>query len=276
MNKIRRDWIRDITPTTTLTTTVPTPNITLTTTLPTTSIPVATPVNINLTFERSSMQWLFPLQVGTPFQALNVPIISTSSLLWVVSQLCMSPFGDACNVRTTNFFNTSLSNTISGKFDEFTFKYINGSEIIAIWANDTITMNNQTLEQAAIGLPKDMNGNESNIIIPDTINGQIGINPYQNYILDRFANEIVGIALTIPSNDSDSYGGIITFGGVDPTYIIGLLQIFNLFIAAVRTHIDAIIRLCGLIKFFIRQTHMIMKLYLVIFFHVPRCKATQS
>ncbi|CAG8837048.1 45253_t:CDS:2, partial [Gigaspora margarita] len=225
MNTIRRDWIRDITPTISLTTTVTTPTITLTTTLPTptitlttthptsTSIPIATPVNINLTFERSSMQWLFPLQVGTPPQTLNVPINSTSSLLWVVSELCMSPFGDACNVRTTNFFNTSLSNTTSGDFSEFTLKYVNGSEIITIWANDTITMNNQTLEQTAMGLPKDMKGNGSHVIIPDTVNGQIGINPYQN-------NEIVGIALAIPSNDSDSYGGIITFGGVDPTYII--------------------------------------------------------
>ncbi|CAG8742057.1 20036_t:CDS:2, partial [Gigaspora margarita] len=176
--------------------------------------PITTPLKINLTFDPSLNQWTFPIQFGTPPQTMNIPIDMTYNLLWVVSEFCISPFGDACNTsRSINLFNTSLSNTISGNYQEFTIKYINGSELVAIWANDTIIINNQTFEQMAIGFPKDIKGNES-VIIPDTTTGQIGLMPYQNYMLNNFANQTVGIALS-------STGGSITFGGIDLEYIIG-------------------------------------------------------
>ncbi|CAG8847492.1 21586_t:CDS:2, partial [Gigaspora margarita] len=90
-------------------------------------------------------------------------------------ELCMSPFGDACNNQAATFFNTSLSNSLLGDYEEFTIEYVNGSEIIGIWANDTIIINTQTFEQMHFGLPKDIKGTE-NITIPDTISGQIGNN----------------------------------------------------------------------------------------------------
>ncbi|CAG8632433.1 4381_t:CDS:2 [Gigaspora margarita] len=120
----------------------------------------------------------------------------------------MSPFGNACDNRTAILYNISFSNSITGDYDEFTFEYVNGSEIISIWVNDTIMINTQAFEQMHFGLPKDINGTE-NIVIPDTIYGQIGLMPYQN-------NQIVGIALST----NVIQGGSITFGGVDSEYII--------------------------------------------------------
>ncbi|RIB07581.1 hypothetical protein C2G38_417886 [Gigaspora rosea] len=110
----------------------------------------------------------------------------------------MSPFGNVCNNQTVTFFNTSLSNSISGDYEEFTIEYVNGSEITAIWVYDTIIINTQTFEQMQFGLPKDIKGT-GDIAIPDTINGQIGLALSPNV----------------------SKGGSITFGGVDLEYIIG-------------------------------------------------------
>ncbi|CAG8621348.1 15695_t:CDS:2 [Gigaspora rosea] len=123
----------------------------------------------------------------------------------------MNPFGNACYNRTTNFFNTSFSNTITSDYEEFKLKYIQ-SELISIWANDTIKFNNQIFEQIQIGFPKDVNGSE-NIVIPDTVSGQIGLMPYQN-------KQIVGIALSMNSTDI-GLGGTITFGGIDLDHIQG-------------------------------------------------------
>ncbi|CAG8734351.1 8642_t:CDS:2 [Gigaspora rosea] len=122
----------------------------------------------------------------------------------------MSPFGNACK-NLTNFFNTSLSNTISGSYQEFTIRYINGSEIEAVWESDTITMNNQIFVKMLFGLPTNIKGNDS-ISIPDTT-GLIGLMPYQN-------NQIVGLALSSNSEDVGN-GGSVTFGGIDSGYIIG-------------------------------------------------------
>ncbi|CAG8758399.1 7263_t:CDS:1, partial [Gigaspora rosea] len=114
----------------------------------------------------------FPIQFGTPPQILNVSVDTVSNILWVVSEFCMNPFGNACSNRTTNFFNTSFSNTTTSDYEEFTIKYVNESEIVAIWANDIIIINNEVFGQMTFGLPKDIIGNE-NISIPDTITGQI-------------------------------------------------------------------------------------------------------
>ncbi|CAG8777502.1 27745_t:CDS:2, partial [Gigaspora margarita] len=59
--------------------------------------PITTPLKINLTFDPSLNQWSFPIQFGTPPQTMNIPIDMTYNLLWIVSELCISPFGDACN-----------------------------------------------------------------------------------------------------------------------------------------------------------------------------------
>ncbi|CAG8534728.1 9702_t:CDS:2 [Gigaspora margarita] len=184
-------------PITTLITTPTAAPITTPITTPTVA-PITTPLKINLTFEPNLTQWSFPIQFGTPPQTLDILTGITSNLLWAVSELCMSPFGDACNIRAATFFNTSLSNSLSGDFEEFTIDYVNGSEIIGIWVNDTIIINTQTFEQMHFGLPKDIIGTE-NITIPDKINGQIGI------------------ALT----PNVSQGGSITFGGIDLEYILG-------------------------------------------------------
>ncbi|CAG8697005.1 27715_t:CDS:2, partial [Dentiscutata erythropus] len=163
------------------------------------------------------MQWTFPIQFGTPPQTLSIPIGTTSNLLWVVSEFCMNDLGTACSNRTTNFFNTSLSNTISGAYENFTIEYIKGSKLEGIWANDTVIINNQAFEQMAIGLPKDIDGAQ---IVPDTTIGQIGLMPYQNYILNSFAKQIVGISLSMNSEGA-GLGGTITFGGIDSGFIIG-------------------------------------------------------
>ncbi|CAG8662800.1 17648_t:CDS:2 [Dentiscutata erythropus] len=167
------------------------------------------------------MRWFFPIQFGTPSQTLNISIDTKSNLFWVVSELCMIPNGNACNNRTTNFFNTSLSNTSSIKNQEFTTEYINRSKFEGVLANDTIIINNQSFEQITFGLPKNIKiGNNT---IPDTITGQIGLMPYQSYILDNFADKIVGIALSMNSNDKADigYGGSIIIGGINTAYIKG-------------------------------------------------------
>ncbi|CAG8842786.1 40962_t:CDS:1, partial [Gigaspora margarita] len=98
------------------------------TTLPT-FVPIANPLKLNLTFERSLMQWSFPLQVGTPPQTLKIAIDTTYNLLWMVSELCMTPWGNACG-NLTNYFNTSLSNTSKSDYEYFTIKYIDGTELV--------------------------------------------------------------------------------------------------------------------------------------------------
>ncbi|CAG8650296.1 20155_t:CDS:2 [Gigaspora margarita] len=184
---------------------------TATSTTTPTFVPIANPLKLNLTFERSLMQWSFPLQVGTPPQTLKIAIDTTYNLLWMVSELCMNLFGNACG-NLTNFFNTSLSNTTTGDYDEFTIKYIDGSELVCIWANDTTIINNQTFEQMQIGLPKDIKGNE-NITISNTNAGQLGLKAYEN-------NQTIGIALSTKSEDLGN-GGSITLGGLDLGYILG-------------------------------------------------------
>ncbi|CAG8814157.1 4616_t:CDS:1, partial [Gigaspora rosea] len=58
---------------------------------------ITTPLKINLTFEKTLMQWTIPIQFGTAPQILNMQIINTTiNLLWVVIELCMTPFGTAC------------------------------------------------------------------------------------------------------------------------------------------------------------------------------------
>ncbi|RIB14750.1 aspartic peptidase domain-containing protein [Gigaspora rosea] len=178
----------------------------------TSSVPlITTPLKIKVTFENPLMQWTFPIDIGTPPQNLNILIDVTTNLLWVTSELCTNPFGDACYNRTTNFFNTSFTNTITSDDEEFKFKYIQ-RELISIWVNDTIKFNNQIFEEMQIGLPKDVNGSE-NFVIPDTVSGQIGIMPYQN-------KQIVGIAFSMNSTDI-GLGGTITFGGIDLDHIQG-------------------------------------------------------
>ncbi|CAG8462729.1 4604_t:CDS:2 [Dentiscutata heterogama] len=207
-NNIGQNWKRDtggLPPNSTTT-----PNNAPTNTPITT--PITTPLRINLTFEKSLMQWNFPIEVGTPPQPINMTIGTTSNLLWVVSEFCMNSSGNACKDRTTNFFDTSLSNTISGDYPEFTIKYIKGSVLSGVEANDTIIINKQTFEQLGIGLPIDINGTE-NVIIPVTTSGQIGLMPYQN-------NQIVGMALSM-SSENAGLGGIITLGGINSEYIIG-------------------------------------------------------
>ncbi|CAG8553772.1 7494_t:CDS:2, partial [Gigaspora rosea] len=125
-------------------------------------------------------------------------------------EFCMSPFGNVCNNQTVTFFNTSLSNSISGDYEEFTIEYVNGSEITAIWVYDTIIINTQTFEQMQFGLPKDIKGT-GDIAIPDTINGQIGLALSPNV----------------------SKGGSITFGGVDLEYIIADLQEFRPYVSRI-------------------------------------------
>ncbi|RIB15307.1 hypothetical protein C2G38_2192728 [Gigaspora rosea] len=138
---IDRNWKRDAgEPTTTpITTNTFTP-----TTTSTTKSPINISLTINLTFEQSLMQWSFPLQVGTPPQTLKIAIDTTYNLLWIVSELCMSPFGNASSGQTTNFYNTSLSNDSATDYEEFTIKYINGAELESIWAKSTVLINNQT------------------------------------------------------------------------------------------------------------------------------------
>ncbi|RIB05758.1 aspartic peptidase domain-containing protein [Gigaspora rosea] len=236
IDNIHRNWRRDTTPTTTFptpTTTPFTPTTTSSTstttpsTTPSTSTttpstptitPITTPLKIYLTFDPSVPNWFFEIDFGTPPQPLNIPISFTSNLLWVVSEFCMSPLGDACNVRTTNLYNTSQSDTASGDYEEFTFSFM-GVELIAVWVNDTASIVGdvqiQTFYQLPIGLPKDTNGNGTNASIPDSTVGMIGINPYQN-------NQIMGIALsTLTDPEGDPDGGTLTFGGVDIDYIIG-------------------------------------------------------
>ncbi|CAG8666121.1 14266_t:CDS:2, partial [Gigaspora margarita] len=178
-----------------------------------TFVPIDTPLKLNLTFERSLMQWSFPLQVGTPPQTLKIAIDTTYNLLWVASQLCMIPWGNACG-NLTNFFNTSLSNTSKSEIEDLTIKYIDGTELVGIWASDTIIINNQTFEQMQIGLPKDIKENENiSITITNTNAGQLGLKAYQN-------NQTMGIALSTKSEDLGN-GGSITFGGLDLGNILG-------------------------------------------------------
>ncbi|CAG8571849.1 29087_t:CDS:2 [Gigaspora margarita] len=202
IDDIDLNWKRDTLITATVTASITPPIAT----------PITTPLKINLTYEQSLMQWSFPIQFGTSPQSLNVLIDTTSNLLWVVSDFCISPFGTACNNRTTNFFNTSLSSTITGDYQEFTIKFINGSELEGVLTNDTIIINTQTLEQMTFGLPITVKG--GNLVnIPDTITGKIGLMPYQN-------NPIVGIALSM-SNEKGGIGGTVTLGGIDLEYIKG-------------------------------------------------------
>ncbi|CAG8594064.1 17551_t:CDS:2 [Gigaspora margarita] len=183
---------------------------------------ITTPLIIKVSYIQIVRQWYYQIQFGTPPQAMNIIINSTANLLWAVSELCMSPFGNACNVRPTNFFNTSLSN-VTSNFTEFTMDYIDGTVLTNIWAYDTITINNQIFDQLQFDLPKDINGTK-NVVIPDYIAGQIGLKPYQNLILDRFDNQIVGIAIS----PDESNGGTITFGGVDSSYIAGDIAYYPL------------------------------------------------
>ncbi|RIB25448.1 aspartic peptidase domain-containing protein [Gigaspora rosea] len=166
--------------------------------------PINTLLKLNLTYDRSLKQWSFPILFGTPSQTLNLPIDIASNLIWVVSQFCMSPYGNACDYRTTNFFNSSLSNC-TGNYTTFKTKY-NDIELTGVWVNDIIMINNQPFERISFGLPMNIKGND-NITIPDIIAGQIGLAPYQN-------NQIVGIALSTNL-------GSITFGGIDLEYIKG-------------------------------------------------------
>ncbi|CAG8845940.1 17869_t:CDS:1, partial [Gigaspora margarita] len=167
---IGQNWKRDDTPTT-MPTTTPTikPAIRPRASFNITSI--TTPLIINVSYIQIVRQWYCQIQFGTPPQAMNIMINSTANLLWAVSELCMSPFGNACNVRPTNFFNTSLSN-VTSDYTEFTMGYIDGTVLTNIWAYDTITINNQIFEQLQFGLPKDINGTK-NVVIPDYIAGQI-------------------------------------------------------------------------------------------------------
>ncbi|CAG8825333.1 8016_t:CDS:2, partial [Gigaspora margarita] len=165
---------------------------------------INTPLKIKLDYDQSLKQWSFPILFGSPSQTLNIPIDIASNLIWIVSQLCMIPYGDACDYRTTNFFNSSLSNC-TGNYTTFKTK-LNDSELTGLWANDIITINNQLFERISFGLPMNIKGID-NITIPVTFAGQIGIAPYQN-------NQIVGIAL------SENLGSI-TFGGIDLEYIKG-------------------------------------------------------
>ncbi|CAG8500073.1 13511_t:CDS:2 [Gigaspora rosea] len=186
----------------------------------TSSVPlITTPLKIKVTFENPLMQWTFPIDIGTPPQNLNILIDVTTNLLWVTSELCTNPFGDACYNRTTNFFNTSFTNTITSDDEEFKFKYIQ-RELISIWVNDTIKFNNQIFEEMQIGLPKDVNGSE-NFVIPDTVSGQIGIMPYQNYKLDRFAVKSNRRNCSFYEQRKGWYRGTITLGGIDSEYIKG-------------------------------------------------------
>ncbi|CAG8852649.1 2481_t:CDS:2, partial [Gigaspora margarita] len=157
-----------------------------------TFVPIANPLKLNLTFERSLMQWSFPIQVGTPLQTLKIAIDTTYNLLWMVSQLCMTPWGNACG-NLTNFFNTSLSNTTKSEIETFTIKYIDSSELLGIWASDTIIINNQTFEQMQIGLPQNITGN-ANITISNINAGKLGLKAYEN-------NQTMGIALSTKSED---------------------------------------------------------------------------
>ncbi|RIB29308.1 hypothetical protein C2G38_1181728 [Gigaspora rosea] len=240
-DNIHQNWKRDTTPVTTFPTPTTTPFTPITTpstptttpsTTPSTSTttpstptitPITTPLKIYLTFDQSVTNWFFEIDFGTPLQPLNISISFTSNLLWVASEFCMSPLGDACNVRTTNLYNSSQSETASGNYEEFTFPFM-GVELIAVWVNDTASIagavQNQTFYQLPIGLPKDSNRSGTNASIPDSTIGIIGINPYQNYILNRFSNQIVGIAFYTPTDPGDSDGGTLTFGGVDIDYII--------------------------------------------------------
>ncbi|CAG8817236.1 38705_t:CDS:2, partial [Gigaspora margarita] len=183
--------------------------------------PNTTLLIINVTYNQSVRQWFFPIQIGTQPHTMNLMISTKPNLLWVVSELCMSPFGNAC-VQPTNFFNTSLSN-VTSNYTEFKMNYINGTVLTSIWAYNTIAINNQTFEQLQFGLPKDINGTKD-VVIPDYIDGQIGLKPYQNLILDRFDNQTVGIAIS----PNGSNGGTITFGGVDSSYIAGDIAYYPL------------------------------------------------
>ncbi|CAG8806114.1 6359_t:CDS:2, partial [Gigaspora rosea] len=145
---------------------------------------------------------------GTPPQTLKIAIGTTYNLLWIVSDLCMRPFGNASSGQTTNFYNTSLSNDSATDYEEFTIKYINGAELESIWAKSTVLINNQTsFEQMEIGLPIDIIGNK-NITISNTSAGQLGLKTYQN-------SQTMGIALNM-----GTIGGAITLGGVDLSHIL--------------------------------------------------------
>ncbi|RIB20906.1 aspartic peptidase domain-containing protein [Gigaspora rosea] len=136
--------------------------------------PITAPLKINLTFEQSLMH-----------------------------DFCMNPSGTACGNRTTNFFNASLSSTITGDYQEFTTKFIDGSELEGVLTNDTIIINTQTLEQMTFGLPIVVK--RGNIVnIPDTITGKIGLMPYQN-------NPIVGIALSMSNEKGGSNENNVTY-----------------------------------------------------------------
>ncbi|CAG8636484.1 34743_t:CDS:2 [Gigaspora margarita] len=213
-NHLGPNWKRDIGPNTALIkATITTPTNTPITTPITTPIvtPITTPLKINITFEQSLMQWTFPIQFGTPPQTLNIPISTTSNILWVVSEFCMNPNGNVCNNQIKNFFNTSLSNTTSGQYAEFSLKYVQESEIQGVFADEVIIINNQIFEQMQIGLPVNINGT-GNVTIPNTDTGQIGLKPYKN-------KQTVGMALSMSSNVG--LEGTITFGGTDSKFIMG-------------------------------------------------------